>query len=381
MKELKEKLLNKLIKIIYLVCCIVVIATPNTIGSTSEVNGEVQNTEIEFAPKSIVNKYKNQLDALGEKVLKEHEGITSFLVMKDGKLFYEKYYNGNNQKTLFEVHSCTKTVIALLTGIAVDQGMIGNEDSSYLSMFKGLMCSDVTNGFGKIKIKDMLTMTSGINWDRYSESFSVRYMIISKGTKYGLELIPTASISASPGQRFFYNSNESRSLMALVAYNSKMEDIEFAEKYLFDKVDIYDFIWPYNDSGLLPGGKDLFLCSRDLARLGQVMLDDGNYKGEQIVSEEWVKKMMTVSKEDVECMDIVPADKIDYGFYLWHVKHKEYDIYFAYGRGGQYIFMVPDMNICVVTSSIDKVRSDNYRKIVFDVIDMFEGDIEDAKIH
>ena len=214
-------------------------------------------------------------------------------------------------------------------------------------------------------------MSSGINWDKYVSSWKVKSAIIENGLNYGLNLIPSAEILHEPGTFFHYDSNESRSVMALVAYNAGMEDCDFAQKYLFDKLEISDFLWPYNDSGLLPGGKDLFVSSRDLWKIGQLILNKGIYNGEQIVSEEWIEKMLTPIRVGVPAEDILPADEVDYSFYMWHIQYDGIDIHYAYGRGGQCVYLVPQYNICVVTTAIDKERDDNFRQIIFRVIDIY----------
>lgn len=370
---MKKKILFRAVKFIYLLCCLSIIVFPNDLKRKNTKYESLPKTELDMASDEEKEIYKNELDSLGNTVIKQHEGLTSLLVMKDGKLYLERYYNGNDKDTLFEVHSCTKTVIAILTGISYDQGMIGDENTSFLNLFHDLKLPEVKDGFKNIRLKDMLSMSSGINWDQYSGSFKIKMNIIANGIDYGLNLIPGANIIHKPGTNFNYDSNESRSLMAMVAYNSGMEDIDFLDKYLFGKLEIYNYMWPYNSSGLLSGGMDLFLCSRDLAKIGQLLLDKGVYKGEQIVASQWVEKMLAVTLENVECEDIKPQDILDYGYYMWHTKYKGYDVNFAYGKGGQYIFIVPKLNICVVTSAIDKDRYDNFRQIAYQVVDIVTG--------
>lgn len=378
---MKKQLLSKIITLIYLLCCLAIIVIPNDIGEKVKTGGLTQKTHLPVASEEKRKDFENVLLDLGDRAAKQYEGLTSILILKDGEIYFEEYYNGNTEETLFEIHSCTKTIIALLAGIAQEQGILPSEDEPYMDLFKGLEIPYVTQGFEGILIRNMLTMSSGIHWDRYEESVKVKKDIVINGLDYGLNTIPGVELLDKPGEHFYYNSNESRSLMALIAYRADMEDIEFANKYLFNKLEIQDQIWPYNDSGLLPGGKDLYLCSRDLAKIGQLLLDEGKYKEEQVVPREWVQKMLTPSLKSVESEDIKPSDILNYGYYIWHTQYKEYDINFAYGRGGQYVFIVPELDICVVTSAIDKVRSEHFRDILYDVIDLFEGEMINEKIH
>ena len=367
---MKNRFFTKLLKVVYLSWCLIVAFTPNKMAKKPSV--QVETTHLEKASDQAVEPYRAAFQEFEEKELSKHEGLTSTIVMKDGEVYYENYFNNNNEDSIFEVHSCTKTVIALLTGIAHDQG-IGDENSKYIDLFQGLNVNDIAEGIEDVTLEDMLSMSSGINWDEYVNRLSVKASIIKHDLNYGRNLIPSAIMLHKPGTNFKYDSNESRSLMTMVAYQSGMEDIEFAKKYLFDKLEISDFIWPYNDSGLLPGGKDLFLSARDLAKIGQLLLDDGMYKGEQIVSKEWVSKMLTPVMKDVPAEDVIPEDKLDYSYYMWHTTYNGVDVNFAYGRGGQHIFLVPEYNICVVTSAIDKERSDCFRNIAYDVINIFQG--------
>lgn len=368
-----KKYAGKIIPIIYLSCCLVIALTPNTHKEDKSITERKNHpeTQLKYAEEDELSVYEDQLEDAVWKLPLEHDGITSIIVMKDGKVYSEHYYNGAEQNSLLEVHSCTKAVIALCTGIAIDQGFIRSEKESYINLFNNLEIPSVSKGMENVTIENLLSMSSGINWVKYSNSFWTKIKIIKNGLSYGLNLIPTAPVIHEPGSYFFYDSNESRSLLAMVAYASGLSDIEFAKKYLFDKLEIYDFIWPYNDSGILPGSKDLFLSSKDLAKIGQLILDKGNYNGQQIVSEQWIEKMLTPVMFSVPCEDIQPKDKVNYSYYLWNTNYNGHEINFAYGKGGQYIFLVPDMNICLVTSAIDKVRSDSFREIIYQVIDVF----------
>lgn len=372
--SMKSKMVSKCVKMCYLICCLLIALTPNVLAVSGRSNNTT-TTILENASDLEVEPFREELVALAHKAVTEHKGLTSLIVMKDGKVYLESYYNGNDESSIFEIHSCTKTVIALLTGIAIDNNFINDEESPFIDMFHGLNVKMTDDRFQDIKIKDMLSMSSGINWDKYSSSLKNRMEIITNGYDYGLALISGAEMKDIPGNTFCYDSNESRSLMAMVAYNAGVSDVEFVEEYLFHKLEISDYLWPYNDSGLLPGGKDLFVSARDMAKIGQMLLDKGSYKGEQIVSEKWVEKIFQIRQYDVLAEDIEPADSLDYCFYIWHTRYKERDVFFAYGRGGQYIFMIPEQNILVVTSAIDKVRTDNFREIAFEVMDIFMNEV------
>ena len=365
---MKRKAGLRIVKSIYLACCLVVAFTPNKITVKDEVHN---TTQVDFASEEQRDKYKDAFAKLEKEELSKHEGLTSVIVSFDGEVYYERYFNGSNENSLFEIQSCSKTVIALLTGIAHDNNMIGDEKSKYIEMFNGLELPKISEGFADITLEDMLSMSSGINWDKYTSSWKTRIAVIENGLGYGINMIPSAELLHDPGEHFNYDSNESRSVMAMVAYNSQMEDCEFADKYLFKKLEIDDYLWPYNDSGLLTGGKDFYLSSRDLWKIGQLLLDKGEYKGQRVVSEEWVNKMFTPIRFGVPAEDIEPVDDIDYSFYMWHIVYDGIDINYAYGRGGQCVFLVPEYNICVVTSAIDKDREDSFRNIVFNVIDMY----------
>lgn len=366
---MKKGLFSKALKIFYLGCLIAIILTPNVIGS--QLSDTYEATKWSLAEEKKESELDPCFEQLGERMIKEHKGLTSLIVMKDGQVYLEEYYNGSDASSTFEIHSCTKTVIAILTGIAVDQGYIQDENSTFLDLFQGFEGLEATEGFENILLKDMLSMSSGIYWDKYAGLLENKINVILNGDEQGLRQLTKAPIASLPGEVFNYDSNESRALMAMVAYNCGMEDVSLAEEYLFSKLHISDYIWPYNDTGLVRGGRDIYCSARDLAKIGQLLLQEGSYEGNQIVSKEWVKKMFTVRMEDVEAEDIEPPDKLDYCFYIWHMVHEGQDIYFAYGRGGQYIFMVPEKQIVVVTSSIDKERTDNYREILYEVIEIF----------
>ena len=145
---MKNKNGLRIIKAIYLCGCLIVAFTPNHLN-VEESKGGV--TQVPFS-QEMKELYTSDFDEMEKTELSKHEGLTSTIVSIDGEVCYEKYFNGRTEETISEIHSCTKTVIALLTGIAYDHQMISDEKSAYIDMFDGLEIKQQADGFEKIKL-------------------------------------------------------------------------------------------------------------------------------------------------------------------------------------------------------------------------------------
>ena len=353
--------ISTLIKLCFVGCIAVILLTPYNISNLKRS----QCADEEFFPMS------NPAEkGMSEEILNElagyintnHPGISGVIAIKDNCCIYEEYFNGNNVDSVFEINSVTKTVIGSLVGCAIDRGLIEDENVPFSQLAGVDQCSEE---FGRITVKDMLTMSSGIDWDSVRTSLSIRFDVIKYGTANYFELMKNFPCISEPGTTFRYDSYESRSTMAALTKLVGKEDYEILSDYLFDELGIESFAWPINETKFMPGGQDLYLCLRQLAKYGNLYANGGRYYDKQLISEEWVEKSLSV-QTTAESEDRYPADVIGYGFYWWCINSEEYEIRFAFGAGGEYIFVVPEENLCVVISSIDKLKGEDYRDILLD---------------
>jgi len=275
--------------------------------------------------------------------------LESLLILKNDKLIVEEYFYGYNRTQLHNIHSCTKSVTSLLLGIALERHKNIDIDQSLFSFFPEY--DDLkTEEKEQITLKHVLTMTAGFHdhkgppeKDKPGDPF--RY-VLSKPLK------------TKPGETFKY-SNESSDLLGGVIYSleGKRAD-EFAKEYLFGSLGIHKYFWE-TENGITHCHSDLHLLPRDMAKIGLLVLNEGKWQKSQIVSKEWIRES---TKPHVN-----ESKFFDYGYQWWHrsgnnlqwwkepntVSPKEHDLITALGAGGQYIMIIRDLNLVVVTTASD----------------------------
>jgi CubicO group peptidase (beta-lactamase class C family) len=272
-----------------------------------------------------------------------HRNIHSLLIIRNNKLVSESYFGGWHRERLHTLRSASKSFISTLTGIAVDKGYV-TVDQKVFDFFPeyahlGNSEKDV------IEIKHLLTMTSGLKWDEktyLSGDGNDEYVLDRSDDR--LAYILGKEMDALPGMKFVYNSG-CPFLQAEILKRVTGEDISvFSEKHFFKPLGITNYFWRKEDDGQIPAAGPLFLRPRDMAKLGQLFLDGGQWKGTQIVSSQWVNEATTtfIGNE---------LSESGYGYNWWTARETindvEIRIYMAWGNGGQFIFVIPALNAVV----------------------------------
>lgn len=275
----------------------------------------------------------------------------AFIVIQNGKLLYEKYWDGYTPKTLSGSFSAAKSIISLLIGIALDEGKIKSLDepvSNYVPHFKN-------EGLDKVRIKDLLTMSSGTN---YRES-DLSYFSLNASAYYGDDeayLINNLKAKEPAGVNWQYRSADTQVLGFVVekAFGQNISEL-VSERFMKPMGAEADALW------LLDGNKKhekAFCCfngvAHDYARFGQLVLNNGNWNGKQIVSESYIKAATTPAsylKDPIENGN--PVDF--YGYQYWMFKEQGHDVVAQNGLFGQYVFIIRDKNAIVVRLGESKV--------------------------
>ena len=283
------------------------------------------------------------------KIIKQKFGrLESLLIIKDQKLILEAYFYGYDRTQLHYINSCTKSITSLLLGITLDRHKRLNVDQPVFDFF--LQYDSLkTPQKEKIKLKHVLTMTAGFQEEDGFEGIKPDDFI-----KYILNL----PLESNPGEKFKY-SNESTNLLGGIIYTleNKQAD-EFAKDVLFNKLDISEFVWD-KENGVLQCDRGLHMYPRDMAKIGLLVLNNGYWNEEQIVPKEWID-MSTKPY-------VAESEFFDYGYQWWyrskqnkswwddpvHGGKTEHDMFLALGFGGQYIMVVRDLNMVIVTTSSD----------------------------
>jgi CubicO group peptidase (beta-lactamase class C family) len=275
----------------------------------------------------------------------DSRNIHGLLIAKNNKLIVEAYFDGWHRKRLQSLRSASKSIASTLVGIAIDKGHIKDVNQSVFDFFPEY--GDLnTSEKDKIQLQHVLSMTAGLRWNQDTfpdddpRNDEHQLEEVNDGFRYLLQ----KDVVAPPGIIFQYNSGCSDLLLGIVDHSTGMPADKFAEEYLFKPLSITEYGWRKNPNGYPNGAYGLHLYPRDMLKIGQLFLDGGKWKDQQIVSTDWIN----LATQDYSEL----GNGVGYGFQWWtredKVKEKIIRRYHAQGKGGQIICIVPELNAVVV---------------------------------
>ena len=275
----------------------------------------------------------------------ELEKLYGLLVVKNGYLIAEGYFNAGSVEQKTRVQSVTKSFTSALVGIALEQGCISSVDQKMVDFFPELADQITDPRKGQITLRQMLQMRAGYPWE---ESHPALWEGLLSG--HYLPLIEEFPLVTDPGTEFHYSNLTSNWLGIIVDRACGMHLKTFAEQYLFLPTGIEAGEWGTDWDGHNNGCGDLHLTARDMAKFGQLYLNDGEYQGDQIVSPDWVHDSLQTYSE--RAWDNIGRFKgIGYGYHWWSATAGDYEVNFAWGHGGQLIALVEDLDMVVVLTA------------------------------
>ncbi len=255
----------------------------------------------------------------------------SVMVLRDGEVISECSHPGYDVHIRHLSHSMTKTVVGMAIGFLYDEGKL-TLDQKLVDIFPEIPYKD--KRFPEITVTDLLIMSSGVP---FAESGTVSE---SRWT----ETFFGSTLSFRPGTEFSYNSMNSYILGKIVERISGEKLTEFLEPRLFRPLEIENVLWERGPEDLEKGGWGLYLSAESWAKLGQMMLDRGQWQGKTILSEEWVEKATKASIKVPE-----KAGPYNYGFQLWVAR--DTDNFLFNGMLGQDVWVCPSRRIVVALTS------------------------------
>ena len=266
---------------------------------------------------------------------------TAFMVIQNDSIIFEEYWYEYSADSASNSFSMAKSYISTLVGIAIKEGKIKNINQKVCDFLPNFCEGRNT----EITIKNLLTMSSGLNWteDYYNpigQTAQSYYGTDLRGLVMGLKVVET------PGKVFKYHSSCTQ-LLAFVVESATGKTIsEYASEKLWKPTGAkHPALWNTNVEG---GDEKGFCClnsnARDFARIGKLYMNYGNWNGNQILDTSYVKEATSV----VELLDKDGNNNINYGYQFWLSNYKGLDIYYARGLWGQYVICIPEKDIIVV---------------------------------
>ena len=296
---------------------------------------------------------KRMEDAINE----NYKNMVGMVIVKDGEMVYENYYNGCNSKSRIHVFSVTKSIVSILLGIAIDKGLIKCIDDKVLDYFPDYVVKKGEKTLPNIRIRDILTMTVPYKykWNPYTKYFtSMDYVKFSLDKMGGRRAIGEFRYAPIIGPDV---------LSGILVKATGQSVLEFAKINLFEPLNInveknitfknkeeqMEFYkstevngWVADPQGVNTAGWGLTLSPIDMAKIGQLFLNKGKWNSKQIVSEKWISTSTTEHSRWKKM-------NLPYG-YLWWIG--ENGGYAAMGDGGNIIYVSPDNNLVVAITSL-----------------------------
>jgi CubicO group peptidase (beta-lactamase class C family) len=266
----------------------------------------------------------------------------SLLVARHGRLVMERYFGGAGRETLFDVRSVTKTVVGALTGIAIRDAVLPGLDVSiagYLDPPYRVLDSERA-----ITLRHLATMTSGFEWEENTGPDFDLWIESDDHVQFLLDR-PQAH---PPGSFFTYDTAGVHLLGVILERAASRALPSYAADRLFRPLGIEAVAWEPLDRGTVDGGTGIQLRGRDLLKLGQLYLQRGTSGGQSVVPESWVEE---TTRPRFTWREAVGAQsRVTYGT-LWWVSDASPAAYFAWGYGGQFVYVVPARDLVVVATT------------------------------
>ena len=268
----------------------------------------------------------------------------SLLVAKNGRLVYEAYLHGNHADSLNDVRSVTKSVVSTLTGIALEEGLLSSLEQT-LGELLPPSAGTVPPDKAEITVLDLLTMSGGFEW---TEVGAIGYNEwLTSGDPVGFLL--DRALSDAPGSRFNYNSAAVHLLGVMLEGATGTPIDVFADQYFFGPLGIARRRWETAFTGYPNGGSGLDMRPRDLLRFGQLALQDGVSGDRALVDADWFDAATTPHYTWRSNGSVLASGS--YGYLWWTETGRARDAFLAWGYGGQFIYVVPEIDMVVVATT------------------------------
>jgi CubicO group peptidase (beta-lactamase class C family) len=263
--------------------------------------------------------------------------IHSLLILRNGAVVLDSYFYPYEGKTVHDLASVSKSLMTTLIGIAADQGKLRLDDTM-VSFFPERTIANRDARKEKVTLRHLVSMSSGLACTQTDREETQQEMMASRDwVQFSLD----RPMTAEPGRQFNYCNPSIHLLSPILQKATAMNALEFAQKYLFEPLGIKVAYWDTDAQGHNRGWGDAHLHPHDLAKLGYLWLNKGQWEGKQIVSKGWV--------EDSVRGYIKTGGSDDYG-YGWWIPTNWPGAYNAAGRGGQRIIVIPDLKLVIVTT-------------------------------
>lgn len=284
--------------------------------------------------------------------------LYSLLVHWRGELVFERYYNGRQASRPANIKSASKSIISALVGIAIERGLITGVRQKIADFFPEQLAAEEHAAKRVITVENLLTMRSGLR------STSNRYYGAWVQSRNWVQHALGRPLMTLPGLYMEYSTGNTHLLSAILTRASGTSTWQFAQNALADPLGMTLARWPQDPQGIYFGGNDMLLTPRQMVAFGRLYLNGGRLDGRQVVPADWVATSIVPRTRS-------PISGREYGYGWWIRRLAGHETFYAWGYGGQYIFVVPDLDLVVVTTSSVSPGNERrgHRRTVDDIVE------------
>jgi Beta-lactamase len=258
---------------------------------------------------------------------------------------WHPWWKGGDLHTL---QSVTKSVTATVIGVAMQRGAIKSVQTPLLSFFSAYDLSKVDPRLQKATLADLLTMRSGIEWhetDRPLDSTNTTFQL--EASRDWIRFTLAQPMDAEPGVKWAYNSGGSALMAEVIRSATKTHADEYAKRYLFAPLGITSFHWKHTPTGHPDTEGGLYLNPLDLAKIGQLYMDDGVWRGTRLLPPGWAREATARTVDHIAANPNSPG----YGYQWWRYDRRNTEVWAGNGFGGQFLLIFPQQRIVAVTNN------------------------------
>jgi len=279
--------------------------------------------------------------------------IESVMVEKNGEVIAQQFEGRMNPNRTTNIKSASKSILSLLVGITIREGYLEGVEQPIAEFFEDYFAENPNPKKEAITIGDLITMRGGL------ESTSIRnygrWVVSNNWYRYVLD----GDIEGEPGGEMIYSTGSTHLLSVILTRATGMSTRAFANQYLFDPMGINLGGWDRDPQGYYFGGNNMAMSPADMLKIGRMMMNMGEWQGEQIVPQEWIL-------DSVKTYTRSNYNPYDMGYLWWSRPVNGYEAIFAWGHGGQYIMMIPELDVVLaITSNLAKVQGRGHQRALF----------------
>jgi CubicO group peptidase (beta-lactamase class C family) len=289
----------------------------------------------------------------------ELETLYGLLVIKNGYLIAEDYFNEGSIDQVSNRQSATKSFTSSMVGVALDQGCLSSVDQKMMEFFPEFAGQIDDPRKEQITIRDLLQMRAGYPWEETTPPY---FEILFFSEPWPYSLIPHLvdfPLVSDPGTEFQYSNLMSHLLGVIVQRACDTDLKSFAQENIFTPIGVEVGDWYLEADNYNTGWMGILITARDMAKFGLLYLNEGEYEGKQVLSADWIRDSLQRYSEGMNFSGWIPGitsyygsfRDLGYGYQWWSARAGDHYFNYASGHGGNYIVLLDELDMVIVTTA------------------------------